>query len=183
VAGIWHRDFLMAAAVFRDRGFSTPVSRSRDGDLVTDLLKRLGYTPPPRGSSSKGGAVALRGLLRLVQGGCSIAIPIDGPRGPARRAKIGIVSLSRLSQVPITPVSFSASPCHRFGSWDASVLPLPFARVSCRFGEPLEISRDADPDRELALCRELESRLNAASDELDARYGIGPIPRQVDDGA
>ena len=100
---------LIAAFVFRDSRFSVPVSRSRDGDLIAAILERLGYAPTPRGSSSRGGAAALRALVRLVEGGTSISIQTDGPRGPARESKVGIVVLARITGAPIVPIAFSAS--------------------------------------------------------------------------
>jgi hypothetical protein len=171
VGAIWHRDMLIAAYAFRDLGYSVPVSRSRDGDTITRLLLRLGYAPPPRGSSSAGGASALRGLVRLVRDGTPVSLPVDGPRGPERRSKIGVVSRSRLTGVPITPYAFSARPCLRFASWDRTVLPLPFARVTGRFGEPLFVPRDTTPEGEERIARDLDRTLDALADGLDARMG------------
>ena len=51
LAAFYHCDILVAAWYYRDRGFSTAVSRSRDGDLIAALLGALGYRPPARGSS------------------------------------------------------------------------------------------------------------------------------------
>lgn len=172
VGAIWHRDILIAAYAFRGRGFSVPVSRSRDGDVITRLLVALGYTPPPRGSSSSGGAAALRGLVRIVRAGTPVSLPVDGPRGPERRSKIGVVSLSRMTGVAITPYAFSASPCFRFGSWDGTLLPLPFAHVTGRFGSPLDVPREASPEDEEELARDLDGRLDALTDDLDARMGL-----------
>lgn len=168
----WHRDILIAAYAFRGRGFSVPVSRSRDGDLIAKLLVALGYAPPPRGSSSRGGASALRGLARLVKGGTSVSLPVDGPRGPARRAKIGVASLARLTGVAITPYAFSARPCLRFGSWDGTLLPLPFARVTGRFGAAILVDAQAEPRDEERIARLLDRDLDALTDELDARMEL-----------
>ena len=58
IGAIWHRDILITAYAFRGKGYSVPVSRSRDGEHIAGLLLALGYTPPPRGSSSRGGGAA-----------------------------------------------------------------------------------------------------------------------------
>jgi lysophospholipid acyltransferase (LPLAT)-like uncharacterized protein len=161
VAAIWHRDLLMAAWLHRDRGFSVSVSRSRDGDRISALLTRLGYSDPSRGSSSRGGPASLLGLVRRVQAGTTVSMLVDGPRGPAARAKPGILTLARLTQTPITPLCFTARPALRFASWDRTVLPLPFARVTCRYGEPLTVPPDTPPEAEADLIRELEARLGS----------------------
>ncbi len=143
VGVFWHEAILMATWLYRDRGFSVSVSRSRDGDLISALLLRLGYAAPARGSSSRGGAASLLGLVRRVRSGTTVALVLDGPRGPARKAKPGIGSLGRLAGVPIQPVTFDAAPALRFGSWDRTVLPLPFARVRVRYCAPVRVPPDA----------------------------------------
>ena len=168
----WHRNALIAAFVFRDRGISVPVSRSRDGELITQLLLGLGYAMPPRGSSSRGGASALRALVRTVEEGFTISIQTDGPRGPARISKRGMVRLARWTGRPISALTFLAKPCIRFRSWDGTLLPLPFSRVLCRFGAAIVVPRDADPDEEEMIRGELDRELNRLTDEADDRYGF-----------
>lgn len=172
LGAFWHRNALIAAFVFRDRGFSVPVSQSRDGELITQLLLGLGYTMPPRGSSSRGGASALRALVRMVEAGRTISIQTDGPRGPARVSKHGMVSLARQTGRPISPLTFSARPCFRFRSWDGTLLPLPFAQVLCSFGPAIPVPRDAEPSVEETLRDKLDRELNRLTDEADDRFGL-----------
>ncbi len=172
LGAFWHRNALIAAFVFRDRGFSVPVSRSRDGDLITQLLLGLGYQMPPRGSSSRGGAAALRALTRMVEQGTTVSIQTDGPRGPARISKHGMVSLARRTGRPISPLAFSAKPCIQFRSWDRTLLPLPFARVLCSFGPAILVPRDAEPREEEAIRRALDRELDRLTDDADDRFGL-----------
>jgi len=168
LAAFYHCDILVAAWYYRDRGFSTAVSRSRDGDLIAALLGALGYRAPARGSSSRGGAAALHHLVRMLDSGVTLSLQTDGPRGPARVSKPGIVALARLSGVAITPVAFSARPCLRFRSWDRTLLPLPFARVVCHYGAPIEVPSDADQEMEEALRRRLDEQLEALASRAPA---------------
>jgi hypothetical protein len=172
LAAFWHRNALIAAFVFRNRGFGVPVSRSRDGDLITQLLLGLGYRMPARGSSSRGGAAALRALMRMIEQGITISIQTDGPRGPARVSKHGMVSLARRTGRPISPLAFSARPCMRFRSWDGTLLPLPFARVLCSYGPEILVPHDAEPRDEETIRGELDRELNRLTDEADARFGF-----------
>jgi lysophospholipid acyltransferase (LPLAT)-like uncharacterized protein len=171
LGAIWHRDSLISAYLFRDSGWSTIVSRSRDGELIAAALGRLGYVTPPRGSSSRGGAAALRGLVRQVESGITVAIPTDGPRGPARQSKPGIVTLARRTGLPITPVVVSAKPCLHFGSWDAMRLPLPFARVVVRLGDELPAPVEIDLEAEQAWLRLLDRILGGEAEKPEARAG------------
>ena len=161
LGALLHRDFLVAAWHYRDRGIHVGVSRSRDGDRITAVLRKLGYGEPARGSSSSGGALAQIRLLRVLDANEHVAVVVDGPRGPAGIPKPGIAQLARESGRPITPVTFHASRAIRFGSWDRAQLPLPFARVEVRYGEALMLADDGPrrpPDPGLA---ELARRLSA----------------------
>ena len=86
---------------------------------------------------------------------------VDGPRGPARVAKVGIVSLARAAERPIQPVAFSARPAIRLSSWDQSLIPLPFARVVVAYGEPISVDPETDREdgTEQAIARRLDQSL------------------------
>lgn len=175
IGALWHRNLVPSAYIFRDLGLAIPVSRSRDGDRIAAVLQRLGFGPLPRGSSSSGGVSSLSGMLRALRGGHTVGILCDGPRGPARRAKPGVIGLARLSGLPIHPIAFGARPRFEFGSWDRAQLPLPFARVQVLFGEPIRVPRRAtreDVERARdALDRALEGLEARAAAMLEGRAG------------
>jgi lysophospholipid acyltransferase (LPLAT)-like uncharacterized protein len=163
LAALWHQGALCAAGVYRDRGIHVAVSQSRDGEHIAAVLAKLGFGESPRGSSSRGGAEALRGALRELRDGEVVAVLVDGPRGPAQVAKAGIVVAARLARVPILPVRIEVRASLRFASWDRMHLPLPFARLVLDYGEPLPVARDAsEAEAEAARC-ELEARLSTRS--------------------
>jgi lysophospholipid acyltransferase (LPLAT)-like uncharacterized protein len=165
LAALWHEDMLVSVVVFRDRGGRITVSRSRDGEHISAVLLHLGFGEPVRGSSSRGGTSALRALVRAVQEGAPVAFLVDGPRGPARVSKLGVVAAARLSGEPIIPVAMVSRPCLRFRSWDRTQLPLPFARIVVGWGERIPVAAGASDaeqeeirlvlDRELARVRDL----------------------------
>lgn len=165
----WHCNLLLGAFLFRDRDVAVCVSRSRDGDLVAAVLRHLGYADSPRGSSSRGGSAVWRQLAKALRSGVTVGMLTDGPRGPARRSKRGVARLARQTGVPITPVALSARPRLRLRSWDRTLLPMPFARVVCCFGDPIAVPRDADLEREERLRRELDEELIRLTDAAAAR--------------
>ncbi len=173
VAGaLWHRGLFIAAHFFRDQRIVVMVSRSRDGDWIERVLSGLGFAGSPRGSSSRGGWSALRRQVELVRDGHTAALLCDGPRGPARVAKAGVVALARAAGVAIQPVGLSARPCLRFGSWDTTLLPLPFARVVVVFGRPLRVPEETTLEQVENVRLEIEQEIERATREADARLGL-----------
>jgi len=170
IAALFHESMLPCAWLYRDRGYGVAVSRSRDGDLIGAALSALGYGPLARGSSSRGGSAALRGLRRQLAQGTTTAVLVDGPRGPARVAKTGIIALARRADRPIQPIAFSARPAIRLSSWDRSLIPLPFSRVVCAYGEPIEVAAEVEDDdqAEQSEARHLDEALTALHHAADA---------------
>jgi hypothetical protein len=183
IGALWHAGLFAAAWRFRDRGVVIPVSRSRDGDRIASVLARLGYGPSPRGSSSRGAVAVLVGLIRAARAGRSLGVLCDGPRGPARSCKQGVLAAARATGLAIHPIGVAARPALAFGSWDRTLLPLPFARLRLAFGAPLRVSRDASREEleslRLALERDLD-RLQAEAEralaeDFDSRGRRGAL--------
>jgi len=168
---LWHRDLLLAAGVFRDTRIHVPVSRSRDGDRISAAMTHLGFPNPPRGSSSSGGRSALRALLRRARAGEPVVVMADGPRGPARKAKYGVIWLAHQSTLPLRPIALSAQWAIPFRSWDRMRLPLPWSRVVCHFGEPLPIPATLPRDQRAPLAQQVGSKLDELENRLDRELG------------
>src|SRR6187401_3381319 len=62
---LWHGKMLVPMAHHRNKGWTVLVSQSTDGDVVVEVLERYGYGVI-RGSTSRGGARALREMLALL---------------------------------------------------------------------------------------------------------------------
>lgn len=173
VATTWHRGLLVAAYCWRDRGLVIPVSQSRDGDLIDAVLRHLGFASSARGSSSRGATTLLRSLIRRVREGVSVGFLPDGPRGPAGTAKPGVIALARASGAPLIPIGISAAPRKQFASWDRAILPLPFARVVCRYGAPIHVPKKVSGEALEQLRTDLEAILDRMNQTLDQELG-GP---------
>ncbi len=168
---LWHSDSLIAGWYYRDRGVMVAVSLSRDGELFEAALQHLGYAASARGSSSRGAMGLLRQLIRAVSAGTTVAVLVDGPRGPAGRAQPGVIAVAGACGVPIVPVAFGSRPCWRVRSWDRTRIPLPFARVVCLYGEPLAVPKRTDESEREKTREELERRLDGLRDEVAAFLG------------
>lgn len=164
-----HEGMMMLPYHFRDRTDGVVmVSRSRDGDIIADTVERFGMRAV-RGSSRHGGRHALDEMIDALRAGnVSAGVIVDGPRGPARVAKTGAVMLARATGLPIVPGTWWARPLLRVGSWDRTIVPLPFSRIVFAFAEPLFVAPDADADAVEAARAELTRRLEIARAKAQA---------------
>lgn len=132
VLGFWHEHLAVLGLVHAHRGFVGMVSQSRDGERLTGILQALGYDTI-RGSSSAGARGVARAALRALERGKSVAVALDGPRGPRRHAARGAVAIARWSGRPLLLVGCSVGLGVRLPSWDRQVLPLPLSSVAVRY--------------------------------------------------
>ncbi len=88
-----------------------------------------------RGASGDRGKEAREELKELLRRGESVVLAVDGPRGPAFRAKRGCIELAQSAGVPIVPVSYGCSRAHEFNwRWDRTLLPFPFSTIHVKCG-------------------------------------------------
>lgn len=140
----WHGRLLPLGYVHRGQGVHGLASRSADGEYIARLLQHWGFGMV-RGSSSRGGDIAYRELIRTVRAGHSVAVTPDGPRGPREKIKTGVIQLAQVTGAPLMPVAAAASRAWWFVSWDRFLVPKPFSRLYVAYGEPIHVPRDADP--------------------------------------
>jgi lysophospholipid acyltransferase (LPLAT)-like uncharacterized protein len=108
ILAFWHgRLFLMPYAYPGSR-IAILISEHRDGELISRTMQRFRFTTA-RGSSTRGGALGLREILRKLSAGFDAAFTPDGPRGPRESVQGGVIAAARLSGAPIIPVAFSCS--------------------------------------------------------------------------
>src|SRR5262249_16881977 len=125
-----------------------------------------------RGSSSKGGASAVRELLRLPANMHLVLTP-DGPRGPRREAKLGMIFLAAHSGRGIVPTAFSATRYWKIpGRWTDLAIPKPFSRVYALSGVPVFIKRDSTSPEMTAALAHLQTQMNQLSEHAD-RLAVG----------
>ena len=175
----WHGRMLMFPYFYgRLRPVHVLASRSRDGEMVSRFARAFGFRVV-RGSSSRGGSTALRALARLLrEERAEVGVVPDGPRGPRWVAQPGTVLLAKLGQAPIVPLGLGASRATVLGSWDALLIPHPFARVAVVFGDPLVVAADADRDALEQARQRLEAalrRLTAEADRIAGARGVPPL--------
>ena len=136
---LWHEVLLPLLWQHRGQSIVIVVSEARDGQYLADLAASLGYRAV-RGSSTRGAARALLGAVRELQAGAAVAFTPDGPRGPRRVLKPGVVAAAQRAGAVIVPLHAEADRAWRLNSWDRFVIPKAGARVRIVYGRPFEVA-------------------------------------------
>jgi hypothetical protein len=163
----WHSRILPLTYFHRGRGSVALVSQHGDGEYTSQILARIGYSTAARGSATRGGVQGLRGLLRAAREGRDLGITPDGPRGPARVLKEGVLVAAQLSGVAILPLAAGGPSTWSVGSWDRMIIPKPFSRVNLRYGALQFVPRDATAADLAEHGARLTAELNRITDAVD----------------
>jgi lysophospholipid acyltransferase (LPLAT)-like uncharacterized protein len=173
LAAVWHQRIIAVigyAAGFGEYRPSVMISGSRDGDLISDVFRRLNFRPV-RGSSSRDGRKALSAMVEDLKRNPFAVHVLDGPKGPPGVIKPGLIVLARQSGVPVTPVYISLSRAWVLGSWDRMLVPKPFSRVLIHWDEPIPVPGEADADRFEEARRAIEKKMLEGQRREDSRFG------------
>src|SRR6188508_1922576 len=164
ILAFWHAQQLMIPTGYRGTGANVLISQHQDGEIIARIVSRFGHCAV-RGSSTRGGALALRELIRLGRSGADLVVTPDGPKGPRQVAKLGVVQLAKVTGLPIVPLAFACSTRQLFASWDHFMVPYPFSRGVFLYGKPMFVPREGDGPALEASRLALERELNRLTKE------------------
>jgi len=119
IVAFWHAHLLLMLHTKWTGQWVVMISRSRDGEYIASVFEHYGLEAA-RGSSTRGGSAALRKMIRAARDGKGIVFTPDGPKGPNRIVKPGLVLAAQATGLPIVPIAFAAkkkSCCARGTAW------------------------------------------------------------------
>lgn len=166
ILAFWHAQQLMIPVGYRGTGAQVLISQHGDGEIIARIIARFGHEAV-RGSSTRGGAGALRALIKLGRTGKDLVVTPDGPRGPRQVAKLGVVHLAKATGLPIVPLAFACSTRQLVSSWDRFMVPYPFSRGLFLYGKPMFVSDEGDGPSLEADRLVLERELNRLTEEAE----------------
>jgi len=175
ILAFWHGRLLMMPYCWqRSKPIHMLISNHRDGQLIARTVGYFGIHSA-EGSSSKGGAKALRTMVKALGRGEYVGITPDGPRGPRMHASQGIVSVAKLSGAPVIPAAFGINKGRALSTWDRFLIARPFAKGVIVWGPPISVPRDANE----AACEQaridIETALNTVTNRADELTGREPV--------
>jgi len=173
IFAIWHESNLVAAtAAYRLRNNKRVISfstRGFRGIVMNTMLESMGsgvVALPEEGNRAEAARLALD-MARIGREGESLVVSCDGPLGPYRVAKPGVLIVARGSGIPIQPWAVSVRPTLRLnGRWDRHLVPLPFCRMRVEEGRQIRVAEREPVKPRLA---ELQATLEEVQKEADRR--------------
>lgn len=175
IVAIWHQRFFGAigyAKKFSSLAPSAIISKSRDGELISQIAMRLGIRPV-RGSSSRGGKEALAAMVADLSLHPAAIHAVDGPKGPKGIVKAGVIRMAQLSQAAIFPVYVSLERAWVTRSWDRFLIPKPLSRILIRWDDPIFIPDTLGSESFEAARLYVENRLIRGHAVDDLKWGWG----------
>ena len=137
ILAFWHAQQLMIPFGYRGPGSHVLISQHGDGEIIARIIARFGHEAV-RGSSTRGGAGALRSLIKLGRSGKDVVVTPDGPKGPRQVAKLGVIQLAKATGLPIVPLGFACSKKNSsragIASWCRTRFPAVFSSGEPRSG-------------------------------------------------
>jgi len=174
IFSFWHnRIFFLSYFVYRychKKGFflSVLISQSKDGDIISGMVQQV-KVRSVRGSTSKGGFYAIKGMLKSIKEGYALVTTPDGPRGPKYKFQSGTIYISSLGKVPIVPISCAFDKAWVFKSWDKFMVPKPFSKVYVSIGQPVQAPAELQENEVIKYQTNLENSLLNLSSEFIER--------------
>lgn len=171
----WHDQILLMAPMFHSLAQASKggakvrmlSSQHRDGRLVASIVNRFNIEST-YGSSTRGGASAVREMIASSREGYHPGLTPDGPKGPRREVKPGAGRIAQIAKIPLLPMAIASASAWRLNSWDQLMIPKPFARLGIALGPLCEVPQDATQAEADAIVVRALTQVNETAEGLVA---------------
>lgn len=152
IFSVWHGHLLSIVHDLRNLKINALAGTHKDAELISQIATKWGWNMI-RGSSKKNGAIAYKSMLRLLNTPTNTMLFItpDGPSGPPRIPKNGIIGLAQRSKAAIVPVSVQYTKSWGFKNWDTFYVTKPFGTILINYGRPIYF----DKSQNLQICKSI----------------------------
>jgi len=162
---LWHENlplFFMAHAYFHKPNIwlTFPLWFMKP---VHVMKKNIGIRELAYGASGHDGKAALQQVLARLKEGWSTFVAPDGPKGPNKVAKDGVLIMSLKTGVPIIPMRFQLEKEWRLSTWDKKRYPVFFSKLTVIYGEPQYVTADNFETIKESIC----SAMNDPSESVE----------------
>jgi lysophospholipid acyltransferase (LPLAT)-like uncharacterized protein len=181
IFAMWHgQQFLIPYHRPREAPVTALTSRSADAEINARVLERNGVEAI-RGSGGrpsffqkrKGGAQALRALIKAIERGRNITFIADVSKSTPKQAGEGIIMLAKLSGRPIFPIALATSSRYVLkNTWDKTTINLPFGKGCLKIGDPIFVPREASREDVQQFRDRLTEEMNRVTRLANEAVGV-----------
>ena len=142
VYAIWHESLLLYFTVYLRYKkpyiwLNHPLWYMKPVHLI---LKFVGTEKIFLGSTGHGGKGALEKVIAHLKKGYNTLVACDGPAGPFKEMKYGVLEMSKQANIPVVAVKFSASKYFTMPGWDRKIAPYPFSTITVEYQKPVFVT-------------------------------------------
>tara|TARA_B100000886_G_scaffold339115_1_gene303624 strand:- start:487 stop:1146 length:660 start_codon:yes stop_codon:yes gene_type:complete len=142
IIAVWHGHLLSVFHDLRDLKVNALAGTHNDAEEISRIASAWGWTMI-RGSSKEKGSLAYKAILRVLKKPGSIFfITPDGPTGPRRIPKPGLIRAAQMTGASIIPVSVHSTRNWQFRNWDIFHLEKPFGKIFINYGKPIKYDKN-----------------------------------------
>ncbi len=165
IISIWHGRVLNFVKQLANNQFYALAGTHNDAEIISRICLDTGWKVI-RGSSSDKGKEAFEGIVEALKiPGSLVAMTPDGPKGPAKIPKAGVIKAAQNTGVAIIPAASHCTKHWGFKNWDTFYIPKPFGRIEVIYGEPVYFKNDQSFDECLYILKEAMDKLEKLVDK------------------
>ena len=144
IISTWHGQLLTTFMHLAKKKYYGLAGLNRDGELISRVGNQLGWKIL-RGSSSRGGSRIFIEIVKILRHPSTlIGITPDGPRGPEKIPKAGVIKAAQKTGAIIIPVSSISTRNWKFVNWHTFFLEKPFGKIYLKYGKPITFKIEDD---------------------------------------
>ena len=157
IIAIWHGKVLPIFINLANCKYYALAGLHKDAELIANIGEKIGWKLLRGSSSSRGREVFKEIVEVLSSGGKVVAITPDGPKGPAKIPKPGVIRAAQKTGALIIPAIGQPKKRWGFKNWDTFYVAKPFSKIVLHYGKPFEVKRSDD----------FQKSINKLKSELD----------------
>ena len=144
---VWHARLLSVVHNLKNEKVNALAGTHQDADIISRVAASWGWNMI-RGSSKEKGDIAYRKIFKILREKQNIFfITPDGPTGPPKIPKLGIIRASQKTQTKIIPIGVYSTRNWGFTNWDTFFLEKPFGKLFIKYGAPIQFGKNESSEK------------------------------------
>ena len=144
---VWHARLLSVVHNLKNEKVNALAGTHQDADIISRVAASWGWNMI-RGSSKEKGDLAYRKIFKILREKQNIFfITPDGPTGPPKIPKLGIIRASQKTQTKVIPIGVYSTKNWGFTNWDTFFLEKPFGKLFIKYGAPIQFGKNESSEK------------------------------------